>query len=277
MIKVNLLGEEIVSDSSDLGMIYGYCASVVAMLALCGWLYYSTSSSITELNDKKGSLETQLVKLEEVTKEVKELESKKRLLNDKLSVIARLRLNKRGPVRVFDDLNVAIPSNLWISEFKEAAGILQISGLALDNAPIVDFMKNLEKSEYFRTVELGDSTQVYLVRVLDKSGSSGTRGADASRAGRGAAMAKSAGSDLAHKVMGYTTLSKEQRDAFDRDKFGAGVKLRSFTIKCAITYIGKTALKAVEEAQAKLEAEAKEKEAAEKKAKATPKKKPEAE
>ena len=260
MIKVNLLGEEIAVGGPGYGILWAF-AGVVTVAVLAGALLYRTvASEITELDIEKKTLESRLAQLEVITKEVKDLDKRKQELDQKLSVIARLRLSKQGPVRLFDDLNIAVTPNLWITEFKEVGGVLEIRGLALDDSGIVDFMKNIETSEYFRTVELGDSTQVYLVRVSDKENLA--RGAQLG-AGLQAAQGRSPkkgqnDQPIAHKVQKYEQLTKEQRDAFDRGKFGAGVKLRSFTLKCSITYMGKTALKQAEE-QAKKEAEEKKK------------------
>jgi Tfp pilus assembly protein PilN len=275
MIKINLLGNDSIASGRSFLGVYLFVASIVATLGI-GWLLLSSiSTEQADLNREKQQLEGRLKQLEEVTKEVRELEASKKLLDDKLSVIAKLRLSKQGPVRLFDDLNVAMPSNLWITELKESKGVLEIKGLALDDSGIVDFMKSLESSEYIRVVELGDSTQVYLVRVVDKSENS-TKAVEAGRGQANQARAKSGKETgaIAHKVLRYEALSKEQRDAFDRDKFGAGVKLRSFTVKATVAYIGKTALKAAEEAAKKAEEEKKKAAAADATAAAAKKKKP---
>ena len=102
-------------------------------------------------------LDSQLKKLKEVTKEVRELEAKKAELRDKLAVIAKLKISKVGPVRVMDDLNKALPERAWITSIKERQGSLSIAGMALDDQTIAGFMRDLEASDYYDTVDLVQS------------------------------------------------------------------------------------------------------------------------
>jgi hypothetical protein len=96
------------------------------------------------------------------------LESKREDLNNKLAVIATLRRSKVGPVRVLDDLNMAVPERAWLSEIKEASGLLKINGVALDNQTVSLFMKDLEASDYFDNIELVESKQA-LAKASDPS------------------------------------------------------------------------------------------------------------
>lgn len=244
MIKINLLGEQVIDSRSSYGIVVAYVGSVILTVALGAVvsMYYWGESS--ELKNEAKQLETRLVQLEKITKDVAGLEAKKRDLDDKLSVIARLRLSKQGPVKLFDDLNIAIPEHLWVTELKETKGVLSISGLALSDTAIVEFVKKLEASDFFKTAEIGNATQVYLLRQVTR---------DSSR-GRGRSGAGAVSDNVEHKVVKYEQLSREQREAFAAERFGAGVKLRSFFVRSGITYIGKAALKKVEEERQKLEA-----------------------
>jgi Tfp pilus assembly protein PilN len=60
-------------------------------------------------------------------------------------------------VRMLDDLNIDLPEKAWITEIKETAGLMRISGIALDETTIANFMRGLEGSEYFVKVDLGES------------------------------------------------------------------------------------------------------------------------
>jgi len=69
-------------------------------------------------------------------------------------VIDKLEKGKRGPVRVLDELSNAIPKRVWLVSFKEGAGNLSMTGAAIDNADISEFMRALQKSPYFSDVQL---------------------------------------------------------------------------------------------------------------------------
>lgn len=168
MIKINLLGDDTHIEAPGRMWLVGYVASIGFCLLVFYFLNSGISSEISDLSQQQDTLKTELAKLEEVTKEVRELEAKKKELNNKLAVIARLKLSKRGPVRVLDDLNLSLPEKSWLVEVKEVGGIFKISGLALDNQTIASFMKGLESSDYFHTVDLVETRQTEKKQVKMK-------------------------------------------------------------------------------------------------------------
>ncbi|MBX7143746.1 MAG: PilN domain-containing protein [Oligoflexia bacterium] len=160
MIKINLLGEDTVVDNSHNLLIAAYVASLLVCLGIFYYLNDSISVEVAQKTTEAGKLERQLAALQETTKEVKELDRKRAELNDKLVVIATLKRNKVGPVKVMDDLNMSLPERAWLTDIKESGSILRISGFALDNQTIATFMKDLQASEYFTSVDLVETKQV---------------------------------------------------------------------------------------------------------------------
>ena len=100
--------------------------------------------------------------------EVKELETQRERLKTQLAVIEKLEKGKRGPVRVLDELSQALPKRVWINSFREGGGSLSMTGTAIDNADISEFLRALGKSAYFSNIQLKftqnntiEGTQVY--------------------------------------------------------------------------------------------------------------------
>jgi Tfp pilus assembly protein PilN len=58
-----------------------------------------------------------------------------------------------------ESLSAATPPTLWLTEFKETSGKLLITGLAVDNQTVADFLKALATFYYFRDVELVETTE----------------------------------------------------------------------------------------------------------------------
>jgi len=77
-----------------------------------------------------------------------------------LSIIQALQRAKTGPVRVLDELSIALPGKLWLVSLKEKEGKMEIKGIAMDNPTIAQFMTNLEKTGVIRNVELVVSQQL---------------------------------------------------------------------------------------------------------------------
>lgn len=154
MIRINLLGEK--ADKSGVYALHvlAYCSTVFCTLGVCFFLQNQAWATVDKLRQDKGVLDGKLAKLKEETKQVAELEQKKKLLQEKLLVIATLKANKQGPVHILDDINTAIPERAWLVSIKEKAGTLEISGVALDNQTITLFMQKLKESKYFHDIDL---------------------------------------------------------------------------------------------------------------------------
>jgi Tfp pilus assembly protein PilN len=53
-----------------------------------------------------------------------------------------------------DQLSVNLPGKIWLTALKQSGMELKIEGTALDNQTISKYMTNLEKSLYFKSVDL---------------------------------------------------------------------------------------------------------------------------
>jgi len=154
MIRINLLGEEAVSDNSGNGLIAGYVGSLVLTVLLCLFFRMSIAADISAFTQERDGLERDLRILKQTTSEVRELEKRRDDLKAKLTVIALLKKSKAGPVRVMDSINNAIPERAWVLDVKEKARDMTIQGMALDNISVSDFAKQLMASEFFQNVEI---------------------------------------------------------------------------------------------------------------------------
>lgn len=117
------------------------------------------SQTVARLDQQTADLEAELVVLRERVAEASRLEQQKRDLDAKLKVIAELSQKRVGPAGVLRDLSRATPSRLWLTDLTEAGGGATISGKAVDNQTIADFLRSLEESVYFNTVDLSETTQ----------------------------------------------------------------------------------------------------------------------
>lgn len=168
MIRINLLGDSTAIDHSGKILFGGYLASVVVTIGICFSLYSSITNDVSNLNQNVSLLKSDLESLTEKTKIVKDLEKKRDTLTKKIDLIARLKRSKVGPVRVMDDLNVAIPERVWLRDVTESSGGIRIKGRALDNQDVSLFIRNLDTSNYFSNVDLVESRQMYYSKATGK-------------------------------------------------------------------------------------------------------------
>jgi type IV pilus assembly protein PilN len=129
---------------------------LVALFALerfkQGWDLSALDTQIDEVEQRVKALDVQV-------KDVRDLDSKQKSLSSKLKVIADLGRKRVGPVGVMNDLAKATPDRVWLTDFTEAGGAATITGQAVDNQIVAEFLRNLSSSPYFKTVDLVETTQ----------------------------------------------------------------------------------------------------------------------
>jgi type IV pilus assembly protein PilN len=160
MIRINLLpvkqaaqAERQRQEITRAGLGFG----LLLVLAIAVRLQQGRELAAAE--ERIGELETALRALDSQVRDVNDLDVKKKALDSKLKVIADLGRKRVGPVGVMSDLAQATPDRVWLTDFSEAGGSATITGQAVDNQIVAEFLRNLSTSPYFTTVDLVETTQ----------------------------------------------------------------------------------------------------------------------
>jgi len=122
---------------------------ILGLVALVlGFKTGELKASIAALNKEKAKYQTTINQIEKLKKDQK-------LLETKLNTISQLKKGSQLTVRVMDELASLTPSSrLWIDRMAFSGSVLKISGIALDNATIADYMKTIGTSPYFGSADL---------------------------------------------------------------------------------------------------------------------------
>jgi type IV pilus assembly protein PilN len=112
----------------------------------------ATEAQIVQVEERVKALDAQV-------KDVRDLEAKQAALDSKLKVIADLGHKRVGPVGVMTDLAKSVPDRVWLTDFSEAGGGAMLTGQAVDNQIVAEFLRNLGLSPYFTSVDLVETTQ----------------------------------------------------------------------------------------------------------------------
>jgi type IV pilus assembly protein PilN len=76
-------------------------------------------------------------------------------LEQRTNVMQKLDKNRRAPVELLDAMTqLVVPNRMWLSSLTSIGATVKLTGTSLDNKTTADFMKRLEKSELFSSVEL---------------------------------------------------------------------------------------------------------------------------
>jgi type IV pilus assembly protein PilN len=112
---------------------------------------------MTEENDR---LTKEIDRLKVIVGEVDKAEKLKGDLETKLKAIQDKKKTKTGPVHMLSEIADATPDRLRLTQLTETDGVLELTGTALSNDVISQFLQNLEQSQYFENVYLKQITQV---------------------------------------------------------------------------------------------------------------------
>lgn len=160
MIKINLLPvraarkkETAIQQFSIVGVVVVVIALIVVSLYVVKRFQAAAAKDdIVSANKKISELKTKIGKLEE-------LKTLKEQVKKKLDVLSQLRKNKTGPAQRLASLSNLTPEQLWLTNYSESGQDVKISGIAFTEELIAQFMKALEASSDFMSVELLVSEQ----------------------------------------------------------------------------------------------------------------------
>jgi type IV pilus assembly protein PilN len=160
MIRINLLPMREISAevTRRRDLILGGTSLVATVLLMVGIHFYQVSQR-SSLEARLADVRKEIAIVDAQVKEVGELQKKIKELKSKTQVLEDLNKKKAGPVRVLESLAAATPAGLWITEYRETGNEVTITGMAMDNQTVADFLRALSNFAYFRNVELVETTQ----------------------------------------------------------------------------------------------------------------------
>lgn len=161
MIKINLLPVKATrrQDAVKRELVLGGLGMVVLLL-VCGVAYVIVGARVADLRAQNAQLTKDIDNLKAIVARVDEVDKLKQDLRKKLDVIAGLKASKQGPVRMLDELSNATPEKLQLTNLDENKKKLTLTGLAVSNEVISQFLSNLERSDWFSDVYLVGIEQV---------------------------------------------------------------------------------------------------------------------
>ncbi len=161
MIRINLLPVRETKKKKTTRQMFSILALSLGLVALIlVFTHLSLSSQINQVQAQIVGYNEEIKRLKIDTKDVDKFKAEKEDLQRRLNIIYALQRAKTGPVRVLDDLSMALPGKLWLTSLREKGGKMEIKGIAFDNQDIAKFMTNLESYGVIKNVELVISQQL---------------------------------------------------------------------------------------------------------------------
>jgi Tfp pilus assembly protein PilN len=164
MIKVNLSGtarKKVAKKRATLAMPTSAMPFVLAAIvlgsAVGGYLWYSgLSSQNADLDSKIQQAEAQKAALDNVIKQDSIYESRKKALENRVKIIQDLQRDQVSPVVALDALSEAVDRTeyVWLNSLDQTNAIFNMSGQGTSYEAVATFITNLERSGYFRNVDV---------------------------------------------------------------------------------------------------------------------------
>jgi type IV pilus assembly protein PilN len=161
MIRINLLPYRAARKKENIRIqVNVFVGSVVILIGII-FLYNShLNGQIKRLNSDIESTKAQVEKYQQINKEITEIKQKLQILDRKINVIESLERDRKAPVQNLDSLyNLVVEKRMWYTQIEEKANLVKVSGIAIDNQTVADYMVKIEKSERFEKVRLSSIKQ----------------------------------------------------------------------------------------------------------------------
>ena len=174
MIRINLLGSPkpkgkknvaVSMPSMDMGNLGGPLVQVAAVLLIAGALnagYWFT------LDREKKSLEVQTRLAEQKNRELADIkvrymerQRQAEVYKRRVDVIDQLRNNQTGPVSLLSMIADTVNGTeaVWLNSMQDQGASVAIDGTALSSDAVANLISNLQKTGFFRNIEIKESFQ----------------------------------------------------------------------------------------------------------------------
>ena len=167
MIRINLLASDRKAARKQLAFdpsqqMAVVCGGIILLAALTiGWRFWLVGQDARRVEDAITVAQKETQRLHAVIAQVQQFEQRKAQLQQRVTLIEQLRKDQIGPVHMLDQISLALPPSLWLSELKQTGtpNEVLLDGKSLSLTGLSDFVANLERSGYFqKSVEIVSST-----------------------------------------------------------------------------------------------------------------------
>ncbi len=175
MIRINLLGAPkpksgkksvaVSMPSVDVGNVGSPLLQIVAVLAIVGavnGLYWY------RLDHEKKVIDVQMRAAEQKNRELADIKARYMerqkqadAYKRRVDVIDQLRANQTGPVNLLAMVGETVNNTeaIWLSSLKDQGKDVAIDGMALSSDAVANLITNLQKTGYFKNIEIKETVQ----------------------------------------------------------------------------------------------------------------------
>jgi type IV pilus assembly protein PilN len=136
----------------------GAALILLSTIVAVGWWYWALHTRGVRLDEEIAAAETKAQQLRSVLAQVQKFETRKAVLQQRVTLIEQLRKGQSGPVHILDEVSKALPDRLWLVSMSQRDKDFTFDCRTTSLTGVSDFVANLEASPWFKKpVELLDS------------------------------------------------------------------------------------------------------------------------
>ncbi len=160
MVHINLLPvREIKRRLKARRQIINFFIGLLCLFVALGGVAYLQVSKANQLRNELTLLKKEKQKYNKILAKIKKLEQNKTLLEKRITIIKQLKKSSSLTVHILDEIaNITPTKRMWLTSLAQTGNSLQLTGMALDNRTIAQYMEDLKKSPYIKSVSLASSS-----------------------------------------------------------------------------------------------------------------------
>jgi type IV pilus assembly protein PilN len=160
MLKINLLPiRQLQQHARARNEIFGFVTVFIFLLVILGIIVTLQANQATAIQTEITRLNQEKQTYDKILAEIKKLEADKKELENKISIIKKLKKDSSITVHVLDEVSRKLDSTrMWLTALDQQGKSLSLTGIALDNKTIAEFMDTLDASPFISDVNLSDSS-----------------------------------------------------------------------------------------------------------------------
>lgn len=156
MIRINLLPFRAARKKDNIRrQVFVFLSMlIVVVIATVGFNVWM-SNKVQALSSKAAAKKTELARYDKINKEIERIKKQLETFDKKIDVIKLLESNRKGPLRLLDSMTgIVVENRMWLTNMDDQKGAVKIKGIAIDEETVANFMRRLESSGLFASVNL---------------------------------------------------------------------------------------------------------------------------
>ncbi len=160
MLKINLLPiRQLKKRAKAKKQLFGMLLAFLLTLAAVALVGVLQLKNISTLETSIANLKKETDSYTPVLNKIAKLKKERLELDRKTGIINKLKSDSSLTVRVLDEVANRVDKNrIWLQSLSQQSGSLRLTGIALDNQTVAQFMDKLKASPFVKSVTLTNSS-----------------------------------------------------------------------------------------------------------------------